>query len=399
MDDVPDLHGTIFNETDLNWARTFLLNSIGFLDEDWLREPVGPLGGMWAVTRGDQPMSFLINLAHTMRDINQATERKSVPVLHRKLRAILRPASEKSFEDDLTELEFGAALAPHASPILIEPLATYDSENRGNQRRSPDYAIVLPDGFAYFEVTRPTFEFINSWYTGAAEADKAMQVRLWRRGLRRTIHFQAPITASRSDLKLLHTREVLDAIEHDVQGSRRIQLDVGEAEVKWWPIAEHSIDAGPGNFPAPFSILSHSIFPGPALAMSYGPTYDVDLEDLVVSSIRGSLNRKKGQMPKGAPYLIVVRIEQLNKDAIAQVLFRRILANPVYSWITGIVLFQPMRKWTKSSPVAQIELLANERARVPLTPALRSLLRGRKQFHMRPRELQDRSEASSTEEE
>jgi hypothetical protein len=132
------------------------------------------------------------------------------------------------------------------------------------------------------------------------------------------------------------------------------------------------------------------------LASSYKPTYNEDLEDLVVSSIRGSLNRKKGQRPKEAPYFIVARIEQLNKDAIAQAIFRRILANPIYSWITGVILFQPMRTWGRESPAAQIELLANEQARVPLTPALRALLRGEKTFHLRRRESPAESGAEST---
>jgi hypothetical protein len=186
MDDVPDLDGSVFGENDLAWARQYLLNSIKFLDEDWLHAPVGPLGGMWAITRGSQPMSYLIHFAQILRDIDRATERRSVPVLHRKLRSILRPASLKSFEDDFTELEFGGHLAAYASPILFEPLATYGSQDESSRPRSPDYAILLPGGFAYFEVTRPTFAFINSWHTGAEEADEAIRVRLWRRGLRRS---------------------------------------------------------------------------------------------------------------------------------------------------------------------------------------------------------------------
>lgn len=388
LDDEINLQSTVFDQENLNWARQYLVNSIRFLDEDWLPNPTGPLGGMWAITRGTHAASFLIHFAQIMRDIDRATAASSVPVLHRKLRAILRPANGQSFEDDMTELEFGGHMASYASPIFFEPLALNESRNDANRQRSPDYALYLPGGLVYFEVTRPTFGFINAWDIGAEEAAEAIRIRLWRRGLRRAIQFRAPITASREDLKLLHSRDVLDAIERDTEGARQVRLSMGEARIEWRCIPEHPADAGPGSFPAPFSIISADAMPGPAVAMSYKPTIDNDLEERVVASIRSSLNKKKGQLTREAPYLIVARIGQLNKDAVMQTIFRRILRNPLYSWITGILVFEPMRDWSRTSPAAQIELLVNQNARIAATPELLSLLRGERQYHWRRRESQ-----------
>lgn len=142
LDDEINLQSTVFDQENLNWARQYLVNSIRFLDEDWLPNPTGPLGGMWAITRGTHAASFLIHFAQIMRDIDRATAASSVPVLHRKLRAILRPANGQSFEDDMTELEFGGHMASYASPIFFEPLALNESRNDANRQRSPDYAQI-----------------------------------------------------------------------------------------------------------------------------------------------------------------------------------------------------------------------------------------------------------------
>src|SRR3954454_8603758 len=100
LDGTPDMRRTAFSEKELAWARTYLVNSITFLDPTWLEHPAGPIGEYWA-SDGDHSASYLVHLAYVWRGLDSATNKSSMPTLHEKLRKILRPSSSKSYEEDL----------------------------------------------------------------------------------------------------------------------------------------------------------------------------------------------------------------------------------------------------------------------------------------------------------
>jgi hypothetical protein len=74
----------------------------------------------------------------------------------------------------------------------------------------------------------------------------------------------------------------------------------------------------------------------------------------------------------------------VNNNAVNEAITTRLFSNSVYRWITGIVLYAPIRSWELSTPPATMTLHANKNAQFPMSDSLRRLLNGAAEFHGLP---------------
>jgi hypothetical protein len=210
-----------------------------------------------------------------------------------------------------------------------------------------------------------------------AQAANVFERHVFRNRLRRTVRFATPIYATRQDIEGLHADHILDAMAQNDADEYRFLHKGGAAFLRWSPVAEHRPDGSvDSSYDGMLSIPRASEMEATAIDVAYDAIYNQDLEDKVVKSMRGSIRRKSGQAPRDAQYILAVRVEQLGHERVAQTIANRILTNSIYEWISGIIVFRPMRSWDIKSPAALLELAVNEKATTPIRDHLRKMLRG-----------------------
>jgi hypothetical protein len=110
-----------------------------------------------------------------------------------------------------------------------------------------------------------------------------------------------------------------------------------------------------------------------------------DARELILKSLRGSLDNKRRQFPHEAPYLLVIKLghHQLISDAFHKLIEERIWPNRDYAWITGICIFNPRTGFKKGDPAPSMYLFLNPNSRVrgPALKDLTDLFEGKKTFH------------------
>src|SRR6266700_5427310 len=136
----PDLTQTIFTESHLQFARTYLETWINQEKSSWLKNPQGPFGKYW---KADDTISacHLINLAYMIKDVTSNITPESIPRLNKKIRENLlpRPSEVKQFYETLAELQVANELVVRVMRLTIEPRIP-------GQSRTPDIAFQLPEG-------------------------------------------------------------------------------------------------------------------------------------------------------------------------------------------------------------------------------------------------------------
>jgi hypothetical protein len=155
-----DLSDTIFNASDLEIAREYLVRLIGEVDPKWLVNPVGYLSRFWL--RDDlNSICFLIYFANTLNQLEQeGLSIDSLPVFYTKVAHLLRKLRHQTaFEEAFTELEVAAHLSQHITPILLEP-RILEIEKTAPPRLQPiigskviDLALPLKSQVLFAEVT------------------------------------------------------------------------------------------------------------------------------------------------------------------------------------------------------------------------------------------------------
>jgi hypothetical protein len=369
----PDLRGTGFSVADLLGARQLLIGILSEDDPAWLRKPTGPLARHWIA---DSPYSaaYLIHVGWIINSLITYAEPKSMAVLRRKVRELFRTRDADAFEDRLTELEVGALIAERLSPIYFEPLAGSESGSEADRRKSPDYGFRVPEGSVLLEVTRMRIAFMVDWNRAAGLVTDRMANWVMDKGLRRKIDFYAPIDVSANELASLGSRDVLRDIERHASGVRHLQMSTGDAQIKW------TDQAGGVSDSSRESAVQHAGL----VEMSYQAVFDDSIGERAIKSMRNSLKGKRSQMTAEAPYILAARIDEFDSASVSHTIMNHFFANPDYSWITGIVLYSPIRVWHEGAAPASLFLHVNENARFPIYDSLRRVLDGTAEIRSAP---------------
>jgi hypothetical protein len=306
---------------------------------------------------------------------------RSQNILISKLVDLFRPVSEKVFEERLLELQVGAAVVERISPITYEPF-TVGVEPGEPLPKSPDFAIRLPEMYYVIEVTRLRLGFLEDWNAAAQELARKLQNRILRtEGLRRFVEFSAPISASRRDFERLVTKDIIRQVVQSPSGSVTVPVSLGEATISW-AISDSMFHVNPD--------IEASV-----LGVSYHATYqdEEDQEERIIKSIRATLKDKRKQLTASVPYLLAIRVDEVNNMAVSQRLFSRIFPNNDYSWISGLLLYVPASNWEQGAQKAVLTLHANENARYRVSDTLHRIFNEEGVgFHIPPQSLSESTE-------
>jgi hypothetical protein len=397
LDSQIKLTSTIFSTSNYQFAREFLTSAITRHQPSWLNEPNGPLRSYW-LGSGVHQICYLIELARMLSELQSNVTKKSSALLIEKFRGLLRAQPEEQFEELLTELQVASLLTERVSPLAFEPLVPEELIKPGNRPKSPDFAFRLPDTDVFVEVTVIRIGVLDKWDRRMRHLTAVLTRDLQKRQLRRAIKLVFPISAASTDLSVESLRDLLFALRRSERGEWKTNELGKPAVVRWIPFphvnmdrsgavldsselenARIELDLRPGEIAATF---------GPAEVPAVGTWRSLfpnaSLNELVLKSIRNSLDQKRRQFPQEASYLLVVKIghHRVIADAVQYLITNRIWTNGDYAWMLGMCFFTPRGGFFKSDATPSIHLNLNPNSRIKPTGSLLEVFEGHREFHI-----------------
>ncbi len=380
----PDLSGTIFTEVNLLGAREYLSSNLDQEDRAWLDNCKGPIGEYWC--RDDNYASyFLIDFASTIARVASKITDRSHPLLAAKVKeGLLRAPSEKEFLENYTEFQVASALVNYANPLILDPMvAEEDLLVSANRPSTPDFALQLPDGDVFLDATVCHVDVFDQWEKAGDYIQRAIQKRLLEQ--QRTLQVLISLP-----LQYEYDHKEREALLRAMRASATGSFPIGSnGKVQWQPISFQD-DWVPSLGGSGFSFGIYNDSSGGKAEMfsifekTIAPVTEED-EEVVLKSIRNSLNHKHGQFQEDMPAVLIIRFgnRQLAITDVINRIYKRIWPNnKIYGWITGICLFLPRRGFRDTDDGDFLLFCANPNASVPASDALVSLFEGTTQFHL-----------------
>jgi hypothetical protein len=384
LDQQVDLSGTIMSAAHLSWAQEFLRGLVARYDPTWLKKPKGALRVQWNA-EGRGPACFLIELAGLLNTAQRSVTTRSVPRVAGKILDLLR-ADGRRFEEIIAEFQCLGQLALRASPIAVAPLVSEEQFGTSEEPTSPDFAVRLPDGDAFFEVTVLRFGALDDWDSHAERVSEQLQREILRAGLRRSVRIRFPLSLRHAGMSRADTRDLCDAVLVNETGHWSTPLKLSHVEADWGAIPHVStIEAlSDITFPTAAAFCTIGVPSSPAVGVTRELLQDEDTNELLVKSLRNTLRRKREQFPHNAEYVLVIKTghPRLTTGGLQRVLQDRIFPNAHYHWLTGVCLFAPQTNFEIGAPGASMLLCLNEKASVSASSSLIDLFEGRRQFHL-----------------
>ncbi|WP_420627828.1 hypothetical protein [Candidatus Leptofilum sp.] len=376
-----NLDGTKFNHAILLAAQKYLVEAIQFHDPEWLDKPEGPLSWYW--NREDiESVCFLINFADTLGRLRKNITEKSITTYIKKFKELLQTKKENQFEETLLELRFARALCELVSPISFEPFVPQETKALGQQPRSPDYAMRLPDGDIQIEVTTFHFGALESWNLATKHLSKQLSHLLEKHKISRVIEIAFPLEFnSISLLPRKFLEDLADEICLSTSGSRQIMIRHKTGTLTWKPFLLLDDESQIFKEATDEEISTVSSF-------AYGfqkRLVKENHDELFLKSLRNTLNKKRSQRAKSLPYLLVLGLSHysITVEGVMTAVRERIWPNPNYEWLTGLLIFTPASGFLESDPLPTLNYSFNPNARIPPTEALNEMLKNDARFHLR----------------
>lgn len=368
----------------LKWARALLRDVLERHDPKWLKRPKGALKIHWN-SGGRSPACFLIELAGLLNGAQRNVTRRSLSRVIVKAKQLFH-AEGRQFEERLAEFQFLGQLGQRASPIAVDPLVPEEKFDTPREPSSPDFAVRLPDGDVFFELTVVRFGALDEWDKRARRFGDQLQREILNRGLRRTVHLKLPLSLRQADLPNAAARQLVEAIVATESGEWSTGVDGSHARVRWEPVPHvTTMDAlNDSTFPKSATFCTVGPPGMPAAGVSHELLLNEDADELLVKSVRNTLRRKREQFPHDAEYVLVIKLghHRLAAAGVQRMLHQRIFPNPDYQWLTGVCLFAPQENFEIGTPPPSLILSMNENATVHASQSLIDLFEGRRQFHL-----------------
>jgi hypothetical protein len=154
---------------------------------------------------------------------------------------------------------------------------------------------------------------------------------------------------------------------------------LGPAELSQVDTLFESLGVQPGNIAFTSGAVVH-----PAVSISKQLVPTEGLENLLLRSIRNTLDGKRVQFPNDGHYLLAMKLgdHRLLPTGFIQMTLDRIWNNPDYAWITGLCFFSPREDFRIEAPPSSLFVTFNPNARSKATQALIDLFEGRRTFHL-----------------
>ena len=319
------------------------------------------------LTTDSQPaVCEAISLARTLVAIRSALTEKSVPVFWQKVTELFNARSEVQFRELVTELRAAEILASRVSPIAFEPYVPRAEDLTGDQPRSSDYAVMLPEGPIAIEVTVIHVDAFETWRRLVRELVDAMRTRIEGAGRFLAVELLIPFVFDRAKAQVLLQRKTLAPLLREDEG--KIEVDVGgpvDAVIRWsaLPVVAHQdgLASLPGEAFA--AVVGEEGAFGSACAFSYQPAgTPLEAEELAYTSLTRTLQRKKKQLEgRAEPAVLVVASAHhwLPLEGLLDLFERRVWPNPQFSWLTAVGVLVTPDGFTKAAGESGMRLITS----------------------------------------
>jgi hypothetical protein len=389
-----DLNGFIYNQDDLKNARTVMQSLITQLIPEWIDAPVGVFAHYW---NSDYPPGVLhvIDIARTLFGFGRTITGRSQPAYDRKVIQFLTCRKESEYEELLAEIRIGMLFGERAGPISCEPFVPSELLGSCSQPSSPDYAIRLPDGDVVIEVTMMRVEVFDSWDRAMTNIRGRIASAVKSSNLMKEVDIKAPMGIRADRLTKVQLSRLTDKMGRSESGVDDLQLWTVHAQVKWRNIpvirsaSVQDLKDALDKFEFPDKYTNTAVFmtdnmgePNASSTRVF-PLLTPAIDDLILKSLRNCLERKRNQIPRELPSLLVIQLGgwRILPHYIDSIVTKRIWPNKLYRWLTGIGLSVPCRTYQINDPKSTLTVNWNTQPMVPRTNALNELLENGAQFY------------------
>jgi hypothetical protein len=373
-------------------------------DQAWPDAPVGPPGNQWRGVAGRQSTYYLINVATVLHRLMATASPGVHRTLKQRLRTILRPSDDQAYEEALVELEVGGMISTRVSPVLLEPFVPTDwNPSKGEQPMSPDYGVRVPEGLVTVEVTVWHWEAYAAWHRMKDTIHRALQARMVKRGIGRSVRIELPIGSPQEAVEYLWSHQFCDRVCDSESGETGSPSGLAPRPIRatWRPLLHfddhESIDW------AAVAANGGQCTVGAGIAQSFGYAVnpcinDDDLND-ALESLRRSIDRKKRQRDPSLAHLVAVAptFPQIavgpnefakTWEVFGPLIDKRLWPNPKYQWLSGILEHNTNRVAPPSQHSYFVGYTPNPNATVPIPETMDRAMKGEAEFHLmwqRPR--------------
>lgn len=335
-----DLNGTPFAMEDLRAARQWWLRAITQVDPRWIQHPRGEFGVHW--TSPSTPSGVhVISLARSFFRLANMISPECQRPLGTKLRQLIR-AEGNQYKELQFELLAGHALGTSRRPLRLEPRGEESSTGR-EATGSVDFAVECTDTAVYVEATVFHVQQLHDWRSEVERLKERFQRSMTEQRCNRQLLISAPLEIGQQRLEAGEIRRIIEEMQLNEHGKREIAVGSDMLLLEWSPTPH--FPSGPLEALAAPAKGGFATF-GNVKVVAVAATstflkWPGSAEELLVKSLRHTLDRKRKQFNREAPYAIALRSgSDLLKDGeITYMLLERVFKNPLYKWISGVFLF------------------------------------------------------------
>lgn len=371
-----DLQGTPFTQEHLDYARGYWQFLIEKVAPEWLDNPKGHLAVHWQ--SGTVPsIVYLIDLTKMFYSVIHTITEESQATFGSKLRQLLF-SDKRQYEEQITELLVGALLTRLSRPLMMEP-AGAEIVPPNAAAGTVDYSVEWAEGQELFaESTVFHVQRILDWEAAIDDLKKRFEQAMIHRMLNRALRISAPLELTRKTLSAQNLKKALRHIESSDQGRHTFSLGKDSLELEWKPAPHFETMAeGMSSTPGWFTFTAgDNVEVAMVAATDVTLKWPGDAEQVITKSLRNTLDGKRRQFQRKAPYLLFMRIvnDFVPVNGVLDVMTRRIYSNAHYRWISGAGLLKVSFD-QKTGHRPKVIVLPNPNASYPLPQSLVDSLR------------------------
>jgi hypothetical protein len=351
-----DLTGSIYTNKHLEDAQKIIPGIFNKADPKWIGNPSGILSTYWKAD-DEYSICFVLTFCIYIFRLDKKITSDSVDKVFKKIYDLLNCKNKKQFKELLFEFEVVSGIIDRISPINFEPLTTINVENPGLFIPSPDLGFLVDEEEVLMEITCPRVEKIKLWEKQCIEFEKHFQNYCEKHSINTFIEYEVPLTFKFEVFKKEYFKILVDKIIASPIGEFEFSFDQQEAKIKWKPIKSFTREELKGLSTTPQfyfiqdapnltqldpDYVPHKITSYHGVKRVNRKLAEGELNELIIKSFRNTLQTKKDQLKKDAPYVLVIKISR--NDVFShnnhEWIESRIFENSKYNWINGVYLFE-----------------------------------------------------------
>jgi hypothetical protein len=270
--------------------------------------------------------------------------KSSHSTFHSKLRQLLY-SDGVQHEEQITEVLVGGFLAHFNVPINMEPISTIVATPE-SVPRTVDYSILWsPENSTIFvESTVFHIRKLIDWEGAVADLKNSFEREMANRSLNRGLRITAPLSLSRQTLSPKVLRGLVRRISKDPTGHASARLGDDTLLLEWSPVPQaESIPESFEEQGSPFGFIFGSGFELACVAATtVSLKWPGDAENLVIRSLRNSLDAKRQQFELAVPYFLIIRLlsNHISVESVTSLIERRVFSNNQYQRISALGVMQ-----------------------------------------------------------